>query len=281
MKLGVLALTGGALALAGCAPSAGGTAKPTSQPTLPPSIAITATSVAAADPTLTPLPVHASGSAYHQGSQYLHARRWSQAIAAFRSAIKNGQNVAGSYSGMGAAEASQGNWANSLHDYTKASSAAPHNPRYVYAAAYSALEAQQYNVAVQWATRYTQLEPKSAAGYHLRFLAYGSLLHAKSQLSDARTIVGLRPHDPQSWNDMGIAEANNKHMAVAATDFTKAIRLDPNVYSFYTNRALAENQLHEPSKVLHDFELARKHTKDPAAIQQIDAAIAQLKKQKH
>ncbi|MGH2449175.1 MAG: tetratricopeptide repeat protein [Chloroflexota bacterium] len=287
MRLSILLLAGGGtLALAGCASSPSANS---ATATAPAGTAVASkvtpsplkTKVAPAPKaSFTPLPVHATGTAYQKGQAYLRTRHWSQALASFHTSIAHHQQVAASYAGIGEVEIGQGNFAASEKAYSNAAKNQPNHAVYLYDAAYAALYNHDYHVAVSEATAYIKQKPKQAAGYHLRFLAYGDLLNRKKQLADAATITRLQPSDAGAWNDLGIAQANDKHPQKSIKAFGQAVRLSPRNPSYYMNRGLVQEELlKNPKAALPDYEEARKLTTNKSSLQTLNKAIAALKGQ--
>jgi Flp pilus assembly protein TadD len=155
----------------------------------------------------------------------------------------------------------------------------PREPAVLYGAAYSALGSRSFHAAVQYATRFLRLQPKSYDGYHVRFLAYGNLLMPKQQVKDASMEVRLQPRNPDAYEDLGIAYVNNQKYAQARTVFTKAIKLHPGTFEYYSNRAAAEVYGKQPELAVKDLKKARSLAPNAATKQNLDRDIKAVEKQ--
>lgn len=285
MSLRALCLLACALALAGCAsPVASGstaTSTPTANQAGPTLTALPApTNVRSVHPKAEKTRLAASrGDDYRAGQLDLSARDYRSAAPHFRKSIRQHRNVAASYAGLGEAEDGQGQYLKGYQAYRKAVSMQPHNQAYLYGAAYSALSARQFHDSINYASLLIQQNPKSVAAYHVRMIAYGSLTLTKQQLSDARKIVELEPNNPQALNDYGIALGNNRKYLESIQAFSRAIRLQPRYYAYYSNRAIVENVIHQQKAALADLKTAERLAPDPQTKKMMAVAIRNLKKQ--
>lgn len=277
MKLRALLLTGGVL-LAGCSSAATGRTSSHSTPT---SARAASTPVAPAVAAQATIPPATTGDAYTRATTDLKDGNYNAAATEFRASIKAHQHVAASYAGLGTAYAHLSRFPVAFQGYSDAARLDPHNARYQYDAAYAALYSQNYHAAVAYATSFIKLRPSDPSGYHLRFLAYGSLLNAKKQVQDARIIARLLPHNADAYDDLGIALSNGSQFKQSVTAFTHAISLNPHNINYYINRGLAENLAKQPRAALADFERARSMTTNAATIKKLDGAIGVLKKEVH
>jgi len=220
-------------------------------------------------------------SNYARGEADLAAKKYREAEAAFRAAIKQKDHLAESYAGVGYAAAFLGDYKTSFEAYKQAHALAPRNNDYTYKTAFTALYFGDFHAAITYIDIFIKAEPKNAAGYHLRFLADGRLLRTKDEARDAGKVVALQPNYAPAWNDWGIALANIKQFKQAIAAFNHAISLDPKNYFYYENRAQTENYNHEPVRALADYKRARALDKDPATRKQLDDVISALEKQLH
>lgn len=286
MKSGAFVLLGGMLAVAGCSSQAATGSSPAPTPTATHSVAATSVPAATVDPQptaalavkSTPAAVPAAGTAFQRGETDLRNRNYAAAKQDFQQAIAAHQHLANSYTGLGTASFELGDFPGAYRAYRSAAALVPTNPAILYYTAYAALRTQDFHATVSYATRYIHLRPRDVNGYQLRLLAYGHLYMQKPQLSDARTIVSLRPHDPGAYNDLGMALSNDGHYQPAVQAFTRAIQLLPSNDGYYTNRAIAENLNKQPKLALRDLYTARSLATDPLTRKQLDEAIANLKK---
>jgi Flp pilus assembly protein TadD len=228
----------------------------------------------------TPTPKRNLGP-YAAGLADLQARKYAAAETAFRQAIAKHDHVFASYVGLATAASDRHDYGTAYQAYRHAALMQPKNGSLQYQTAFSALYAEDYHAAVQFATRYIALRPKDWRGYHLRFLAYGDLLDRKHQVTDAAQVAKLQPHSASALNDLGIALANDGKYARSEKELTAAIKLDPTNPIYYSNRGQAEYQEKKLQAALRDFEKARALTKDKLRRKQLDAAIAYLRKQIH
>lgn len=279
MKLGALFLTGSVLLLAGCSSTTTGSTGPSATPTPGQSSANPAAPTASVAARATVPPPVTKGDAFTRGTADLKIGNYHAAADQFRAAIKEKSHVAASYAGLGAAYAHLNQYPVAYQAYVDAARLEPSNPGYQYNAAYAALYTQNYHSAVTYATQLIKLQPKSPTGYHIRFLAYGSLLNAKGQAKDAEVVAHLSPHDPGAFNDLGIALSNENKYRDSVAAFSKAIALSPNNANYYINRGLAWNLDKQPRKALADLEKARSFSKNPTTIKKLDGAIKVLKKE--
>lgn len=272
MKFGSLLVMGGAVLLTGCSSTALGKADPTPTPAASTPLPTRTASVAQARPA-----AH-TGNSFADGQTDLKNGNYRAATTAFRAAIKTKQHVAAAYAGLGTAYVRLINYPVAYQAFRNASTLDPRNPAYLYNAAYTALYSQNYHVAITYATRFIHLRPTAPSGYHVRFLAYGSLLEPKKQIGDALTIIRLAPRQPDAYNDLGIAYANSRKYSDSIKAFTEAIKLDPTNLNYYTNRAIAENTANDPNAAIADFEKAKTLTSNKATLVRLNGAIAALKK---
>jgi tetratricopeptide (TPR) repeat protein len=272
-------LTGGVL-LAGCGTTTAtphSTAVPaTATPlTVPASAGPAAPTQAAATQAATQVSIRTDPkNAYKAGLSDLRHQNFAAAAQHFRQAIKNHQNTAGAYAGLGNADLRLGKYADGYKAYVKAVNLKPSDPNNLYGAALAAYTSKQFPDSIRYATEYIQLRPKVAAGYHLRMLANDSLARPKPQLADAEAIARLSPHNPQAYNDLGIAYGNNKKYRQSLAAFAKAIKLDGANYSFYFNRAVIENIMKNRVAALADMKKAQ----ELAPTKQTKAAISALER---
>ena len=288
MKVGVLLSLGGVIAVAGCGSnSTASPPPPTARPTATRvAVHLTPVPTAKARPVATKPAVKATRvritavtQPFEEGKADLRARNYTAAAREFQLSIDRHLHVADSYAGLGTASLALQDFRAAFRAYRTAAAIQPRNTFYLYYTSFAALYARDFQTSVAYATRFIHLEPKNASGYHLRFLGFGQLLMHKKQVIDARMVVRLRPRDANSYNDLGIALANDGKPAQAATAFTHAIQLRPANLSYYMNRAQAENLNGQPNLVLRDLEKARSLARDPGTRRTIDEAIANFKKQ--
>jgi len=285
MKLGAFFVLGGTLALAGCSSNnaAGHSSTPTPgvvrviTPNIPPT---------PGDPQIVPTPAVPKpakiaappGPPYAKGAAYLRARDYTSAEKQFERSIALRQHVMSSYDGLGTAAFANHDFAIAYSAYRAALKLQPSNPWFLYRAAYTALYARDFHGSVAYATHYIHMKPNNPAAYHLRLLAYSELSQPKPQERDARTIVRLQPHDPNAYNDLGIALGNQSKYGPAIQAFARAIELRPKNFSYYINRAIVENLDKQQQPALHDMEKAHSLATDPATRRQIGQAITNLKR---
>lgn len=270
MKSRSFSLAGGlALVLAGLSPTAGSVAAASVQ------------RVSVLSPAARGAAAMARADAYSQGQADLRAGRYKQAEAAFRTAIAHHIRVLQSYEGLAAAATRLRDYSTAARAYGSAVKLQPSNATLQYAAAYSALYANDYHAAVRYAGGYIKLRPRDPRGFHLRFLAEGSLFQRKPQLNDALRELKLEPNNASAYNDVGIAQANNKQYRKAVATLTRAIALDRGNGGYYANRALAEYELKELKAALSDYQRALARTTDPTRKRQLTNAITFLRKQIH
>lgn len=282
MKLGVLLLPALGLVVAGCGSGNAASSTPTPATRVasgtPPA---TTDPQPSATPTIvrtTPVTLPKNATPFAKGTLLLKARNYKAAQRQFKLSIKRRQRVADSYADLGTIALELGQYPAAYRAYRSAVILNPKGPPYLYQAAYSALLAQDFHGAISYASRFLTLQPSDAAGYHVRFLAYGKLLNHKAQVKDARTIVRLRPKNADAYNDLGIALSNDGKVHESITAFSQAIRLRPTESAFYINRAIAENLNKQPNLVLSDLKKARSLTRDPQTRRQLDQYIASVSK---
>ena len=69
-----------------------------------------------------------------------------------------------------------------------------------------------------------------------------SLGEHKSAISDFTTAIKLDPDYPAAYNNRGVAYGNLGEYNAAIADYTTAIRLDPDYAKAYTNRGVAKSK---------------------------------------
>jgi tetratricopeptide (TPR) repeat protein len=262
----------GSVLLAGCGTTTSAVSHSTSVPATSAAPSAQATSTAPAAPTAAATQISSVDpkNPYKAGMSDLKGRNYASAARHFQQAISRSENTANAYAGLGNADLRLGKYSAAYRAYSRAATAQPTNASAVYGAALSAYTSKEFPAAVQYASQYIQLKPRVPAGYHLRMLAYDSLARPKPQLKDAQMIVKIDRHDPQAYNDLGIAYGNNKKYPQAIAAFTRAIALDPRSYSFFFNRAVFENLMKNRAAALADMKKAQKL----APTSQTKAAIA-------
>jgi tetratricopeptide (TPR) repeat protein len=283
-KLGALFLPAFGLLMAGC--GTGATSPPSPKPAPTTSAAVverTPTPGATPRPTQPKTTLKTAGmiiakkvSAFDKGTAYMRARNSRAARQQFVLSIKLHQRVADSYANLGSIALDERDAYDAFRDYQLAVRLGPNNPAYLYYAAYAALAAHDFNAAIPYVSRCLHLQPRNTAAYHLRFLAYGSLLNYRGQVRDARALVGLAPTSPVAYEDLGIALFNDRKVRQAIQAFTRAIQLQPKEVSYYINRAIAEQFSRQTDLVLRDLRTAKSLTKDPETRKQIEQAIARV-----
>lgn len=290
MKFRALLALSSVLVLAGCGSKTA--ASPTAtvsslSPTTHPTSA--ATQPSPTSPTTVPTGtsrIVATGSSYDRGQAYLRAGQYATASHEYNQWLRSHPTFAAGFYGLGNAEWGQQHFQNAYVAYRKAAQLDPHNAEYVYKTGLAALYVQNSNsasnpyvrAAIAYASRYIRLQPTHVAGYHLRFLAYGQSLNRKMQLPDAQSEVKLEPRNPDSYNDLGIALANNAKYARASAAFTRAIMLQPSYYAYYIDRAEAENLNKQQSLAMRDLRKAQALAPDAKTRQSLGMAIASLTK---
>jgi tetratricopeptide (TPR) repeat protein len=227
------------------------------------------------------LSVHGSAGAYSTGQSLLKAHRYRAAQTAFRQAIAHKDHLAFAYAGLGTADIDLGDSVAGFKAYQQAAKLLPGSAAMNYYAGFAALYARAYNWAVTYATRSIKLHPNYYPSYHLRFLAYGRLKSKKHQVSDARMEVKLVPNNPETWNDYGIALGNDGQLPQSISAFGKAIKLKPNYWAYYKNRAIIEIYNKQQSRALQDFEKAGALAPDVADKKLMADTAAKLKKRMH
>lgn len=292
MKSGVLLAVAGTALLAGCG-SPTSDPSPTATHAPSPNATSTAATIAvkgsatpaatAPPPTLAPVKtqkvtIPANATAFQKGQALMRGGDYTHAAAQFQQSIASKQQVANSYAGEGTAYIYLHQYPKAYRAYGYAAKLEPTNADFAYYAAYTALYSRNLHAAVDYATNYIRLRPKDARGYHVRFLSYGQLLMAKRQVTDAQSIVRLQPRSSAGYNDLGIAYANAGQYKKAVQYFTGAIRIGPPAYSFYINRAFAEQYLRQSDLVLKDLHTALSLAPDAATRAQLNQALAGFEK---
>lgn len=303
MKPGILCLLTGTIALAGCASTASGGGTPTSSPR--PTAAVSASTTPAAtlsgtsDPspastatvaqisTVRPIataqlgPAPKPAVAFAAGKAALKARKYAVAERDFQIAVAHGQNMEAASALLAVSALDVGDYATAYKGYTRASLFKPNDPTFVYGAAYSALNEQNYHAAIDYARQYITMRPHDVRGYHVRFLAEGHLLQAKQQFQDARSIVSLQPKNAESYNELGIALGNREKYAASDVAFSRAIRMRPGYAPYYINRAIIENLNGKPKLALADLQTAERNSTNPTIRRNVSLAISNLKRRMH
>lgn len=277
MNSRLLCVLTGSVLLAGCGTSTATQPHPTAVPASVTTLPAGATATPPPVPTAAATEISSNTDLkdpYRTGVNDLKGRNYQAAAQHFRQAISHHNNTAAAYAGLGNADLRMGKYTQGYRAYTKAATLQPGNANNVYGAALAAYTSKQYPDAIRYATQYINLKPGAAAGYHLRMLAYDSMAQPKPQLKDARQIVKVDPHDPQAYNDLGIAYGNNKKYPQAVAAFTRAISLDRTNYSFYFNRAVFENLTKHRVAALADM----KKAESLAPTKQARQAIAALER---
>jgi tetratricopeptide (TPR) repeat protein len=273
MNVRALWLLGGALALAGCSSTANGTTPTATVAPTPPS------TVATTSPTSDPPVKISSRNPYSRGRSLVKAGQYKAAEAEFNLAVSHRDHLAAAYAGIGIAAIHLADFTRAYHAYQKAVALQPRNPTFLYGAAYAALYARSFHSAISYASNFISVRPKSASGYHMRFLANGQLLRHHQQVLDARKEVQLQPHSAVAYNDLGIALLNDHQYAASIATFSRAIRLDKSYYSYYSNRAIAEAYAKHTSDAIRDLKTAKTLVKDPSIRAKLNLDIKTLQKQ--
>ncbi len=203
-----------------------------------------------------------------------------QAIQGYTKAIEINPNRAQSYSHRGDSYAKQGNDIQAISDYTRAIEIDPS-----FAEAYNnrgSVYARQgnYSQAILDYSTSLEINPQFAEAYsNLKNarLMQGNPTKAISEkdyfklgatsfrqgnftdaISDFTEAVKINPNFAQAYNDRGLAYYNEGNYSTAIIDYNKAIGLDPDYADAYYNRGLAWDRQANQTQALSDFNKAIK-----------------------
>lgn len=107
-------------------------------------------------------------------------------------------------------------------------------------------------------------EPEMAAAYNLRGVAYLESGNAQDAISDFSQAVRYQPDDYKYWFNRANARFNARELAEALQDYNEAIRLEPNVADIYLNRAATLFDMQNAQAAQQDISVAlEKSPQDP------------------
>lgn len=284
MKLPALTLLAGAVFLAGCSSQAGsgGSASPTATPRTASQATNTHSATASATrvPTATkPAHVHvAAGGPMQQGQSYMKQGDYADAQSSFIRATKQNPKSLVAYERLGMASLYNRDYKAAFAAFRKAAAMHPRNTAMLYYAAGAGLYAGDYASARKYVDRLLVIKPNYAAAYHVRLLIDANLLDRKAQLKDARAVARLQPKDPNAYNDLGLALANNTQPKAAYAAFTRAIKMQPNNWQYYKNRALTDGLLKNIAAEIKDAKRSLALATDPVVKKQLRDMLSHAQK---
>jgi tetratricopeptide (TPR) repeat protein len=251
----------------------GATAAPTTSTSTPNLSATQASTTVAANITAGPAP---KGSALQQGEAYMHRRDFANAEKSFKAAVKQNPKSIVAYEQLAFAALYYRDYPASYNAFKHASAIKPTDTRLLYYSGLSGMYAAQYVYARNYVAELVSLKPDYAPGYHLLFLIDTNLLDKKAQLQDAQALARVSPHDPNTYNDLGMAYANNSKVAKAYAYFSRAIGAQPKNWQYYKNRAIVDAMAKNAASELKDLRRALALAQDAATKKQLQTDIKAL-----
>ena len=100
------------------------------------------------------------------------------------------------------------------------------------------------------------MEPKNAAPYFLRGVAYAKTQQNGRAIDDYSVAIRLNSGSADAYHTRGIAYSSEGEYDKAIADFDQAIRLKPDVASAYNDRGSAHRRLGDLQRAIDDYENA-------------------------
>jgi tetratricopeptide (TPR) repeat protein len=213
-----------------------------------------------------------------QGQSYMKKGDYADAQSSFTRATKQSPQDLVAYQRLGMAALYNRDYKAAFAAFRKASAMHPRNTAMLYYAAGAGLYAGDYATARKYVDRLLAIKPNYAAAYHVRLLIDANLLDKKAQLKDARAVARLQPKDPNAYNDLGLALANNTRPKAAYAAFSRAIKMQPGNWQYYKNRAITDGLLKNIPAEIKDAKRSLALATDPVVKKQLRDMLSHAQK---
>ena len=110
-------------------------------------------------------------------------------------------------------------------------------------------------------------EPELAAAYNLRGVAYLESNNTQDAISDFSQAVRFQPEEYKYWFNRANARFQAGEFNTAVQDYNEAIKLQPEVADIYVNRAAALYDMQNLEAALQDINLALQKAPDNPLVQ--------------
>lgn len=176
---------------------------------------------------------------YNRGGTYFQEQKYDLAIADYTKAIALDPKFSDAYLNRGVSYKKKEQYTQALADYAKVAQLEPKDPA-VYrnqGIVYEILK--NYDLAISNYTKAIQLDRKN---YPDLYIYRGNIYLNNTQqpdlaIADYKMAVELLPKEATGYNNIGAAYITKEQFALAITNFTKAIEIDPKFLLAYLNRA--------------------------------------------
>ena len=136
----------------------------------------------------------------------------------------------------------------------------PRSAREAYAAGQSLMAATRYDQAALNFTRAIELMPNFADAYRMRGRIYAAQYRPEPAIQDFTRVIQLDPRDPTALVERGIVylQKDKPEYVAAIADAAHAVALNPKLPRAYSLRGVAEREAGRPLEALEDFTRAVK-----------------------
>jgi len=194
----------------------------------------------------------------NRGNAQFALKRCEEALLDYDEAIRLKPDYAEAYNNKGEAKNTLGRYEGAILDYSAAIRLRPNYATAYHNRGFAKYSLEQYGAAILDFNKALRLKPGYEEAQTSKRLAEEAIakLATDPPPSTAASAANTPPTNARGWFERGIRNLALKRNEEAVTDFTEAIRLDPNYAHAYCNRAEAKMRLGRYEEVMEDFNAA-------------------------
>ena len=180
---------------------------------------------------------------FEEGYTLRDLKRYQEALAAYKQAIRLDPNYAAAYNGKGYALNGLKRYQEALAAFEQAIRLNPNYANTYNGKGYALGNLKRYQEALAAFEQAIRLDPNYAAAYNGKGYALHDLKRYQEALAAYKQAIHLDPNLALAYNGMGYALGDLKRYQEALAAFEQAIRLDPNLALAYSSKGAALNEL--------------------------------------
>jgi tetratricopeptide (TPR) repeat protein len=201
---------------------------------------------------------------YGLGEAYYSLQRYSDAIEAYRQALRINPDDTVAWNNLGAAYDGLQRYSDAIEAYRQALRIKPD-----YADAWNNLGAaynglQRYSDAIEAYRQSLRIEPDDAKAWYNLGYAYGDLQRYSDAIEAYRQALRIKPDDADAWNNLGNAYRRLQRYSDAIEAFRQALRIKPDYAEAWYNLGNVYGSLQRYSDAIEAFREALRIKPDDA-----------------
>ncbi len=192
----------------------------------------------------------------NRGALYKERGKYSDALADFSQAIRNGSAGYKEYANRGFTYNEMGEYQKAAGDFKKSLSIKSGDPLVISGYAFSLLHSGNFKGAINNYSKVIQMQPDNVEAITNRGTAYYSMGNYQRAIQDYNNALTLQPEYLTALFNRGLAKLNSNDTEGAIDDLLAVIKIDPDYAGVYSNLGVAYSKMGLEGKAFASYDKA-------------------------